>query len=683
MFVKSGKNLLLVLILLLSTVWLAACASGQPAIESAHEATDPTQIVEPSPAKPMARPADTQLPPTESVPTPTPTDSPVPTASPATPATAVPEPTSPPSLTAVATGLKGLPIDEFFDQSYGQLLLRDPEYLTSVGLSESFGLRDDQLRDLSDAYIRETQDLEIAILDLLRAYDREQLTPQQQVSYDVYEWYLENQVRGHEFMYHDYPLHHFIRSYHFDLDALFGEIHPLNTRQNVEDYISRLAAVDDQVEQLMEGLKLREEKSIIPPDFVLDLARQDMIRYLQMRSPDPAAIDYESLPVYARFSRDIEDFDELSAGEKDDFRAAALMAIEDSFVPAYLSLINYLDHLRPLATGDAGVWKLPDGREYYAYMLSQETSTDLTPAEIHDLGLAEVERIRAEMHQVFVELGYPESASFRESMDRAVDEAGYHNISTQSGKDQYIASVESLVEGADLAVSDVFELRPQREVVVIGGPMGGYYVPGSPDGSRPGSYHVSLNGSWRPKYSMPTIAYHEAIPGHHFQIALAQEMDLPLFQTDLVFNAYAEGWAMYGERLAWELGLYDEDPYGNLGRLQYELLRAVRLVTDTGIHAMDWTREEAQTYMDEAMGAPPGRFSHEVDRYSVLPAQATGYKIGLIKILGLRQRAMDQLGDQFDIKEFHNVVLGNGSMPLDILEQVVQDYIDRKLASSL
>jgi uncharacterized protein (DUF885 family) len=174
---------------------------------------------------------------------------------------------------------------------------------------------------------------------------------------------------------------------------------------------------------------------------------------------------------------------------------------------------------------------------------------------------------------------------------------------------------------------------------------------------------------------MPSLSYHEAIPGHHFQIAIAQELDLPMFRTDLFFNGYGEGWALYAERLAWELGVYDDDPYGNLGRLDYELLRAVRLVVDTGIHAKHWTREEARAYMMDVLGS-----AGEVDRYIVRPAQAVGYKIGMIKILELRQRAMDQLGDRFDLKEFHNVVLANGSMPLDILEQVVQDYIDAELA---
>jgi len=215
---------------------------------------------------------------------------------------------------------------------------------------------------------------------------------------------------------------------------------------------------------------------------------------------------------------------------------------------------------------------------------------------------------------------------------------------------------------------------------VIPGPTGGYYVQGTADGSRPGSYHVSIQGQWRTKYTLQTIVYHETIPGHHFQIALAQTLDLPSFRNHLNFNAYAEGWALYAERLAWEIGLYDENPYGNIGRLEFELLRAARLVADTGIHAMGWERRQAQLYMDMTMGLP-GQYSHEVDRYIVMPAQATGYKIGMIKMLELRQRAEDALGDQFDLREFHNVILGHGSMPLEILDNVVQDYIDAKLNS--
>ena len=221
----------------------------------------------------------------------------------------------------------------------------------------------------------------------------------------------------------------------------------------------------------------------------------------------------------------------------------------------------------------------------------------------------------------------------------------------------------------------VFDMRPQAPVVVFADPaFGGYYTPGAADGSRPGAFHATVSGSGIDRAEMPTIAYHEAIPGHHFQIALTQEMDLPTFRKYEFFNGHGEGWALYAERLASELGVYEDDPYGNVGRLRLELLRAARLVVDTGIHAKRWTREQARAYLEENVGG----WTHEVERYVAWPAQATGYKIGMIKILELRQRAMDQLGDDFDLKEFHNVVLGNGSLPLSILERLVDAYIEAK-----
>jgi uncharacterized protein (DUF885 family) len=222
-------------------------------------------------------------------------------------------------------------------------------------------------------------------------------------------------------------------------------------------------------------------------------------------------------------------------------------------------------------------------------------------------------------------------------------------------------------------VGELFDIGPSWGVEVVPGPFGGYYTPGAPDGSRPGAYHVGIQGSSHNRFIEPTIAYHEAVPGHHYQIATGQVLDVPMFRKEGSYNGFVEGWALYAERLAYEMGLYEDDPYGNIGRLQMELLRAVRLVTDTGIHAKGWTREEARSYMEQAMG--PGFFSHEVERYVVIPAQATGYKIGMLKIMELRQRAQDALGDQFDIKEFHNIVIGNGSLPLEILERLVDDYI--------
>jgi uncharacterized protein (DUF885 family) len=586
------------------------------------------------------------------------------------------------SVTDIVTSLEGLAIDEFFERSYEQLLLRDPEELTALGLAESFGLRNDRLTDLSETYVRETQELEAAILDQLRTYDRAALTPEQRTSYDVYEWYLDDLVRGHEFTYYDYPFHHFVGTYQDELVRLLTELHPLADWQNAEDYVSRLSLVDDQVDQLLAGLKVREETGVIPPSFIIELTRRQMVQYLQMRTPDPAAIEADSLSVYTVFRDKLAEIDALSAEEKQTLLDAALAAVEESFIPAYVALLDYLEYLAPMATDDAGVWKFPDGDTYYAYILRNQTSTDLTPEEIHELGRSEVARIQAEMRQVFDELGYPQDESLGALMDRAVSDGGVYDMRTPEGKEQVIKAYEAILDEVDQKLDVAFDIRPGADVIVVGDPESygpAYYVSPSMDGSRPGAFHTGIAGSWAPKFNMPTVAYHEAIPGHHYQIAIAGGLDLPTFRNIVFFNGYGEGWALYAERLAWEMGLYDDDPYGNLGRLQLELLRGVRLVADTGIHAMHWTREEAKAYMNEALGDPSGGWATEVERYVVLPAQATGYKVGMLKILELRQRAVDQLGDQFDLKEFHNVVLSNGSMPLEILERVVQDYIDAKL----
>jgi uncharacterized protein (DUF885 family) len=582
-------------------------------------------------------------------------------------------------LAQVVASLEGLAINEFFEESYRQLLLRNPEKLTEMGIAGSYGLQNDRLDNLSDAYVRETQELEAAILDLLRTFGRDELTPEQQLSYDVYAWYLDDLVRGHEFMYYDYPVHHFLGSYHDELTRLLTELHPLASKQDAEDYVSRLFQVHDQVDQLLKGLQLREEAGVVPPKFIVQLAKDEMVRYLDLHSTESASIGVQSLSVYTVFSDKLGEIDDLDAEERQTLLDAASVAIEKSFIPAYMELLDYLDHLVAVATHDAGVWKFPNGDAYYAYILRNQTSAELTPAQVHELGLAEVARIQAEMREMFDQLGYPSNENLGELMNRAVRDAGFYDIRTQAGKDRLIAAYEAILDDVNQRLDMALDIRPSAKVVVVGGPMGGYYVPGSSDGTRPGAFHVWTGGSWASKLQMKTVTYHEAIPGHHFQIATAQESDLPTFRNDVFFNGYGEGWALYAERLAWELGLYDQDPHGNLGRLDLELLRAVRLVVDTGIHAMRWTREQANAYMAEAFGDPPGTTFYEVDRYIVRPAQATGYKIGMIKILELRQRAMDQLGERFDLKQFHNLVLGNGSMPLEILERVVDEYIEAKL----
>jgi uncharacterized protein (DUF885 family) len=519
--------------------------------------------------------------------------------------------------------------------------------------------------------------LESAILAILREYDREALTEQQQVHFDTYDWYLDDLVRGHEFMYHDYPVHHFLIGYQDEIVGLFASTHRVTSLQDAEDYISRLSQVKDQVDQLIEGLTLRQQAGVVPPRFVIQLVTQGMRDYLSWYSSDPSGIDLESLSVYTVFRTKLNDIPDLEAEDRQELLEAALAEIEASFVPGYLALLYQIEQLESNAGTGNGVWQFPDGDSYYAHMLRRESSTDLTPDQIHQLGLSEVARIQAEMRSVFDELGYPEDEGLAASMNHAITEAGGYDTSSPTGGDEVIQAYEEILTEVDQELGDMFGLMPAADVVVIGessfGGGGGYYNPGSVDGSRPGAFHTGIACCWVPRYRMKTIAYHEALPGHHFQIAVAQEQDLPTFMNDIIFNAYVEGWALYAERLGWELGLYD-DPYSNLGRLHLELLRAVRLVTDTGVHALRWTRSEAKAYMTEAMG--DANSTHEVDRYLVLPGQATGYKIGMLKILELRQRAMDELGDRFDIKQFHDTILGSGSVPLEVLERIVLEYIE-------
>ena len=576
-------------------------------------------------------------------------------------------PESPESSAESVQDLEGLPLDEFFEESYKVLLLRNPELLTELGIAEDYGLRNDRLNNISDSYIRETHELQKSILELLMTYDRNALTPEQKISYDVYEWFLDDLVRQQEFMYYDYPVTHLLDGYHNSLYHFFTEIHPVDSKQNAEDYISRLSQVDTQTEQLLEGLKLREKAGIVPPRYMVEQA----LGGVRQMASGTAYFH----PLYRTFEEKVRALD-LTSEEKEALLKACEQAIDESVLPPLQKLGDYLEYLYldSAAPSDIGAWQYTKGDEYYAYVLRYYTTTELTPDEIHETGLQEIERIHAEMRQIFDELGYPEDESISELYARVARDGGY-----VSG-DMVLRTYETLIEDAEQNLDEAFDLLPRAEVVVIGGFVGGFYVPASLDGSRPGAFYADVSGARLPRYGMPSLVYHETVPGHHLQIAIAQELDLPLFRNLVDFTGYVEGWALYAEQLAWELGWYDSDPYGNLGRLQYEALRAARLVADTGINAKHWTYDEALTYMRENVGFDPSvlNLRYEVDRYIGWPGHATAYKIGMMKILELRRKAMDELGDQFDLKEFHRVILGNGAVPLEILEKIVQDYIDAK-----
>jgi len=569
-----------------------------------------------------------------------------------------------PSGSELSAGLDGLDFDAFVEMSYQRLLSRDPETVLELGLSQVYHVPTDQLTDISDEYIRQTQALESDLLSMLTHYDRAALAPGQQLTYDIYSWYLADKVEGHAFMYDDYPINPTVFSVHLDLLQWFTDLRPLTNLQEAQDYITCLSQVDTKFEQLIDGLQRREEMGVILPSFLLDY----VVGELSITAQSPA----RSTPYYQAFENKLQALAALTDGEKQSLLAAAEEAINTTVLPAYQALVSYLSHLQTVATNDAGVWKFPNGGAYYAYSLKHYTSTQMSADQIHALGLQALDRIHAEMRVIFDQLGYPKDESIPNLFIRVAGDSGIYSA------DEIVQTYEDIIETVDQQTNNVFDLRPSIGVIVKGDKIGGYYIPPAIDGSRPGAFYAQNTGSVT-KFSMPTLAYHEAIPGHHTQVAIAQQLDLPSFRRGADFTAYVEGWALYAERLAYEMGMYDEDPYGNLGRLQAEAFRAARLVVDTGLHSKHWTFNQAVDFMVENTGMPENSMQAEVSRYICVPGQATAYYLGYTRITELRQQAMDELDDQFDLKSFHNLVLGNGAMPLDILEQVVGSYIQSRL----
>lgn len=567
-------------------------------------------------------------------------------------------------IQAILDDLRGLPFDDFVDESYTQILLRSPEEVTSLGLSQTFGVRDDALDNACNTFVDETYELKAGILGMLGTYRRSALGYAQQISYDSYRWILEAWAAEHEYMYHFYPVTYGF-SRQVNLFRFLADEHPLETRENAEDYISRLEQIDDQLGCLISNLHDSEQRGIVAPAQFLRRAAD------QIRDIGPGSARF--LSFYTDFEAGIGQIAELSPAERQQMLLDAENAINESVIPAYQDLVAALDAQIPIAPGRHGVWRLPDGDRFYETCLRYTTTTDLTPDEIHRTGLAEVERIRGLIREGFDGLGYPPNGTFPELFDRLGRDSGVIPA------DQIVAHNEAIIDQALRDVGEAFDIVPATPVIVIGGSGGGFYVSGSIDGSRPGAYYIG-NSVDEYRYWMRTIAYHETVPGHHFQISIGNEQDVPLFtKAGMIFTGFVEGWALYAERLASDLGWYEDDVYSDLGRLQWELLRAARMVVDTGLHSRRWGRQHAIDYYIEVVGADPALAEQQIDLYLYYyPGYFSAYKTGMMRILELRARAQDALGDLFDIKEFHRVVLLNNRMPLALLERLVDDYIDRR-----
>src|SRR6266403_1426728 len=441
----------------------------------------------------------------------------------------------------------------------------------------------------------------------------------------------------------------------------------------------RLNALPTKFDQLLESLKVREEKQILPPRFVVEKVLKEMSDFVAQ----PAAANILTKSFKERAAK----IKELNDEQRADYQMHVETAVNDRVYPAYRKLIAYFQTLLPKTTTDDGVWKLPDGDAFYAYTLHENTTTTLKPDEVHELGLREVARIEGEMRAILDANGFA-GQPIGEAMDKLAKDPRFLYPNDDKGRTDALARYADLIKQAtERSSKELFLTTPHAQIEVRRVPEfkestapGAYYDIPAMDGSRPGIFFANLRDMNEvPKWSMPTLAYHEGVPGHHWQLSTAEELKgVPQFRKVVPFPAYMEGWALYCEWLAKQAGWYENDPFGDLGRLRDELFRAVRLVVDTGSHAKHWTREQAIAYMLDKTGMGEKDVTAEIERYIVMPGQACAYKIGMLKIQELRKRAQTELGDKFDLREFHDTLLKSGALPLDILEEQVEEYIRNK-----
>lgn len=559
----------------------------------------------------------------------------------------------------------------YFDQYFDARTALSPQSLTRLGSKQD--------QDKWDTLTDEQTDKELALvrqtLDGLQQFEPKSLDSQTQLSLQLFRQQLEQEIAADKWRYYDYPVNQ-MYGVHTSVPSLLLNQHQINDETDAKAYIARLNGVANLFSQLQQQLDKRAALGILPPKFVYPMVI-DASRNLLKGAPFEAGADNVLLADFKT---------KLSKLPLDDANRQLLIkeaeiALSSSVKPAYEGLIAYLSRQQEQAGTDDGVWRFKDGAEFYNAALQRTTTTKLSAEEIHQLGQSEVARIHGEMQTIMKKTGF--KGSLAEFFVFLRDDPQFYYPNTAEGKAAYLTEATRVIDDMKGRLDQLFVLKPKADLVVKAvepyreaSAGKAFYEAPSIDGSRPGIYYANLyNMTAMPKYMLEALAYHEGIPGHHMQIAIAQQLaDLPKFRKLGGYTAYIEGWGLYTELLPKEIGLY-QDPYSDFGRLSMELWRACRLVVDTGIHAKKWNREQAIQYLVDNTPNAKAEAVNAIDRYIVMPAQATAYKIGMIKLIELRQKAKTALGDRFDIRQFHDVVLKNGAVPLDTLEQLVDQYI--------
>lgn len=567
--------------------------------------------------------------------------------------------------------------NKLFEDVFMENVMRSPMYQSYLGIKDD----QDKWDDISEERAKEDLEFQKAQLERVMAIDESKLNEQTKISWTLMKQKLENDIADFKWRHYNYPVNQMF-GMHSSVASLLINQHGISEVDDAEDYIARLNGLPELFEQLAENLELRAEKGIIAPKFVYPYVISDSENIITGAPFD----DGEPSALWADFSKKIDGLD-IDDSQRDELLDSAKKAMLESVKPAYESLITSVEGIAEQADTKHGAWKFPDGEAFYNNALKRTTTTNLTADEIHQIGLDEVERIHEEMRGIMKEVGF--DGTLQEFFVHMRNSDDFTYPSTEEGRQRYLDEATAYIDNMRGRLDELFLNKPKAELTVKAvepfrekSAGKAFYQQPSMDGSRPGIYYANLyDMSSMPTYQMEALAYHEGIPGHHMQIAMAQELEgIPSFRKYGRYTAYTEGWGLYTEKLPKEIGLY-EDPYSDFGRLAMELWRAVRLVVDTGIHDKKWTREEGiDFYVNNTPNAKADAVKM-VERHIVMPGQATAYKIGMNKILELREKAKSELGDAFDIREFHDVVLGSGPVPLNVLEQFVNDYISETKSS--
>lgn len=572
-------------------------------------------------------------------------------------------------------------LNAWFDVKYQEEILRSPITLTFLGRNERQG----EIDDMSEEELERTLAITRANLaEIKSSFDYDKLNSDAQISYDIFVYQAERELASDEFRYNRYVFEQ-MRAIHSFLPQLLIAFHKVESKQDMENYATRIKELGRALNQLTDNSMKVAKKGVRPPYFSFE----SVIKESKAIIAGVPFTDGEDSAIWANATNNIQkliDAEEIDQATADELTKLVEKNLIDDLAPAYKRLIAWQEKDKVNAGESAqGISELPNGIAFYNERLANQTTTALTADEIHEIGLKEVTRLREEMEKVKVEFGFdgtlPEFFVFlRDTKD---DERLYYP-NTDEGRQAYIDDATAAINNIKTALPDYFGTMPKADMVVKrveafrekDGAAQHYYPPAI-DGTRPGIYYAHLSDmTAMPKRELEVIAYHEGLPGHHMQIAIAQELEgVPQFRTQARFTAYSEGWALYTEWLATEVPSTYVDPLSNFGRLGSEIWRAIRLVVDTGLHAKGWSEQQAVDYFKENSAVTHTQAVSEVRRYLVLPGQATSYKIGMLKIQELRAKAKAELGDKFDIKAFHDTVLGGGAVPLSVLERLVDNWI--------